>query len=600
MAIIELQVSGYQVLGEISWVIPNSGLYLIQGINKDKVTCRSNGTGKSTLFDAIYYARYEQTIKDLSVKELVNDTYAENRKGMFVRVRERFDADNVYDIIRSRGHEEYGTGLTILHNNVDIRTHIKGDLAAHLPLILRESLAEYRASTYITNDMSNKFTSLTDRARKAVIEKTFDLESKEIYEKKSLILFEEKQRYHTELVNKLRDLKTQCSTMSESLDNLRKSKLAAEEQNQQVENKTELIVNLESNVAPIQHYIEEMQTYIQAQEQALQSYVTLLNGLTEKKLHGTVSLTELKERHKYVQQDVDNLKELLKTGLCFTCKQTIRPQEFEPRLIEVQTALDELFIQLSTSETVVKDTQLDIDTNSKLKCNLETHIAQQKNAIQPYIDSVAEYRLQINTLRELQKTTVDYDRLIEDLEGQIEIVKQNIAAQEITNQKYADTELPYYKLATRIFDSNGIRVVLLEHYIHIVNEKLLELCNKIGMGDIIVQLVFEGRKTAKIIVTVPNQRGGFGRLSDGERRYADFLIQYAFYLCTIKQTSPFLILDEVFLHIDDQRLRYIFEYLDETAQTRPIFVITHNEFAKSLIPNVITLVRENGVTEFLR
>jgi exonuclease SbcC len=77
-----------------------TGLHIITGINKDKED-RRNGVGKSTIADAIYFAVFGETLRDLKKEHIVNNI---NKKGCEVELDvtiKHFDKKENIKIIRT-------------------------------------------------------------------------------------------------------------------------------------------------------------------------------------------------------------------------------------------------------------------------------------------------------------------------------------------------------------------------------------------------------------------------------------------------------------------------------------------------------------------
>jgi len=78
----------------------NQGLNIITGINKDKED-RRNGVGKSTIADAVYFAVFGETLRDLKKEHIVNNV---NKKGCEVEldvVIKHFDKTESIKIVRT-------------------------------------------------------------------------------------------------------------------------------------------------------------------------------------------------------------------------------------------------------------------------------------------------------------------------------------------------------------------------------------------------------------------------------------------------------------------------------------------------------------------
>ena len=74
----KISVKNFLSVGSEPVVIDfKSGLHIITGLNKDKED-RRNGVGKSTIADAIYFAIFGDTLRELKKEHIVNNTNREN------------------------------------------------------------------------------------------------------------------------------------------------------------------------------------------------------------------------------------------------------------------------------------------------------------------------------------------------------------------------------------------------------------------------------------------------------------------------------------------------------------------------------------------
>ena len=91
------------------------GFILVKGINQNSVdSASSNGSGKSALFDGIFWILTGETIR--GSKDVAN-IYA--KCGVHGKLIFSVDNDN-YQIIRSKDDFVYKTNLKIIKNDIDI------------------------------------------------------------------------------------------------------------------------------------------------------------------------------------------------------------------------------------------------------------------------------------------------------------------------------------------------------------------------------------------------------------------------------------------------------------------------------------------------
>lgn len=78
MKLKRLQVNNFLGIGKIDIDLDGRGLVMVEGVNEDSPTASSNGAGKSTIFEAIYWALYGKTKRGLTGDDVVNETAGKN------------------------------------------------------------------------------------------------------------------------------------------------------------------------------------------------------------------------------------------------------------------------------------------------------------------------------------------------------------------------------------------------------------------------------------------------------------------------------------------------------------------------------------------
>ena len=85
------------------------GLVLIEGVNEDDPSAKSNGAGKSSIVDALCWCLYGKTARGVSSDAVVN---RKTKKNCCVSVLIQ-DGEDEYPVVRSRKHDKNGTGLAV-------------------------------------------------------------------------------------------------------------------------------------------------------------------------------------------------------------------------------------------------------------------------------------------------------------------------------------------------------------------------------------------------------------------------------------------------------------------------------------------------------
>ena len=98
MKIVSHKVQNFLGLGEAHIRLSDAGLVLIQGQNDDDTSQVSNGSGKSSLADSVFWALYGETARGLSGDAVINETEGKN-----CRVETQFEtAGETYRVTRWR------------------------------------------------------------------------------------------------------------------------------------------------------------------------------------------------------------------------------------------------------------------------------------------------------------------------------------------------------------------------------------------------------------------------------------------------------------------------------------------------------------------
>ena len=145
----------------------DDGFIRVTGINENPDDLAvSNGSGKSSLWEAIVWALTGDTIR--GTKQVAN-IYGED--GTYVELE--FDVDsNHYNILRSKDHKEYKTNIRILIDGKDCSGKGIRDSEKLLAQYLPDITASLLGSVIILGQgLPQKFTNNSPSGRKEVLEK---------------------------------------------------------------------------------------------------------------------------------------------------------------------------------------------------------------------------------------------------------------------------------------------------------------------------------------------------------------------------------------------------------------------------------------------
>lgn len=163
----KIQVTNFFSFGEVEVNLDRGGYVLVSGINENPVdNAISNGSGKSSLFDAVIWCLTGNTIRECKNVSNIN---ADN--GAKVTLYFSVDKD-VYEITRTKDYKPLGTTLKIIQNGQDVSGKGIRDTEKILQEYLPDLTASFLGSVIILGQgLPQRFSNNTPSGRKDVLEK---------------------------------------------------------------------------------------------------------------------------------------------------------------------------------------------------------------------------------------------------------------------------------------------------------------------------------------------------------------------------------------------------------------------------------------------
>ena len=590
-----ISLHNFMSFGDTTLKFNDDGFIRVSGINENPLdNARSNGSGKSSLWEAIIWVITGETLR--GTKQVVN-IYGED--GCFVDI-EFFIDNKQYRLIRSKDHMVYKTNLQIFIDGQDVSGKGIRDSEKLLQQYLPDMTASLIGSVIILGQgLPSKFTSNTPSGRKEVLENLTksDFMIEDLKNKVS--------RRKTELTTELRSFEDDNIRLLSEQNYLNKELDIAKETLNNLDKSD--IVNKSLEYDALIHQLEADQlticSMIEAKQQEYSNYSKKFSDLSEQELN---ELTQYQEHYlEHIKDNVELEKELyisLQTeqrqldslknikDICPTCGQKI-PNVHKPNLtpienniVSIQERLKEVSCLLGTEKS----------NYNKNRANIQNEFSSKKSLLKKSIEESLEglHKLQEEE-NAIKENLSKYTRLNNELSIKLCQLDTLISTNQriITNNNEKLSEISdklMYNNAQKDLTQSHIEVVskfetalkrdfrgyLLSTVISFIEQRAKHYSNIIFDTDNIT-FCLSGNN---IDISYTNRP--YENLSGGEKQKIDLIIQFSIrdMLSTqSKFTSNILVLDEVFDSLDSFGCSKVVDMIASISDIKNIFIVTHRK-----------------------
>lgn len=613
-----IHIENFMSLGYVDLKLEDRGYIIVSGINNNPNDfAKSNGSGKSSIFDAIMWGLTGETIR--GNKDIVN---IHGDDGAVVSLHFTVDGKS-YRIIRSKNNSIWKTNLKIYIDDDDFSGKGIRDSEKLLKEYLPDLTHQLISSVILLGQgLPNRFTNNSPSGRKDVLERLCksDFMIEDLKEKISLRKVE-LQTALRETEDSILVLDTKINLSQNNIDAV-KSKLTTTEDPQIYDNK-----------------IEELNNKIQYEQGLIHDYTTSLESARRDESKITSNLAELSKQryiklssiHDVYDPQIDTIRlsranaqaalqaaviELKKQesiiDICPTCGQKLLevhkpdPTIAKEGVARAQEELEKWNVSLDElqgkAQKELQEAEIEFIDQEK-EINIE--LREIKHLVKSLEENIA---LITSTITGMQKSLQQLQVTKAAAEEFLSTANQTIAENEATI-KSAQEELLYkntYKenLSARISIINKFNVLITREFrgyllatvIEFINKKAKEYCKDIFETELI-DFSLDGNN---ISITYDNKE--YESLSGGEKQKVDLIIQFSIrdMLCSyIGFSTNIIVLDEIFDNLDDIGCEKIISLISrKLSDISSIFIITHHgsELNIPCDDELIVIKDSNGVS----
>jgi len=557
-------------------------LTLVLGSNHDlggDDTGSRNGTGKTTMINALSYALYGQALTNIRKENLINKI---NGKGMLVTV-EFEKGGNRYRIERGRKPNI----LKLFINDNPLKTEETDDDSQGDSRETQKSIEEMLEMSHTMfkhlvalNTYTEPFLSMKAADQREVIEQLLGITLLSVKAEALKSLIKETKDSIQEEELKIAAIKTANENVQKSIDSLQlKSSAWENKQQTELENLGRAIVNLESVDINI-----ELSAHV-----ALQAWINNDKTLRDLSKQKATLESAVIQAQKTVNKYIKDL-ESLENKTCHACEQQLHDHKHEEMTATAITNLEDSNNYLD---------KVTIDLNKILDDIKE--IGELPRKPTTFYETEAEALGHKNNLDSLEKSleakAVEINPYAEQIEELKKTAIQEISWNNINSlTKLKDHQEFLYKLLTN--KDSFIRKKIIDQNLTYLNKRLTYYIDKLGLPH---QVIFQNDLTVQI--TQLGQDLDFDNLSRGERNRLILSMSFAFRDVWegLYQSINLLFIDElVDAGMDSAGVESALAVLKKMARERNknIYLISHKDELMGRVNSVLRVVKENGFTSY--
>ena len=572
----DLTIKNFMSVGNVTQAVAfENDLTLVLGENLDLGANGSrNGTGKTTIVNALSYALYGNALTRIKLGNLINKT---NDKDMLVSVD---FAKNGVDYRIERGRKPNIFKLFV-NGQEAVEDESQGEM--------RETQKRVNDILGLSHEMFKHIVALNTYTEPFLNLKAAD-QRVVIEELLGITLLSEKADALREII---KDTKDVVKNEEFRINAVKDSNGRIEEQLRQMETKSKLWIQQQlDDVEGYDTAIKELQKIdIDSEVLAhkdLETYV-----VNEKLLHdldSTILRLKREQDSKQVLIDKTNKEiEMLKDHKCHACGQELHDSKQETILKVKETLVTDTEIELQEIKTE-HDTAIDDKGNVTL--------GERPSTFYPTLEEALNHKHTLSNLNEkLTARAIETNPYTDQIESMRADTLQEINY-EVMNEATRKLEHEQFLLKLLTDKDSFVRKQIISQNLAFLNQKLTYYINATGLRHVI-----EFKDDLTVEITDLGKDFDFDNLSRGEKNRVILSTSWAFRDVWENLYNPInlLFVDEVIdSGMDDAGVENSLTVLKTMTreQNKSVWLISHKNELISRVNNVMRVVKENGFTNF--
>ena len=510
-----------------------------------------NGSGKSTILDALTFALFGKPFRNINKAQLINTV---NERGLLVEID--FSIGNKSFTIR-RGIKpnkfeilQEGKLIDQLANNRDYQDYLE-------KVILKLNYKSFTQIVVLGNSSFEPFMQLKQSDRRTIVEDLLDIQ---IFSSMNGIL----KSKNSELKNDMGTLEIEKSLYKQKIevqeDYIKRLK---EDSQTVISQKEKEITQFESKKKTATNTMAGLNSEIGTLGQKM------LNEDSAKKKSTEYGKVQGQIEYK-LQREEKELSFYQTNSSCSTCKQVIDDNFKKERIIDIsknidekKDGLDKLQTEIDTLGKTLKEYR---EVGEKL---VEKH--KELVVIQSKIDSLGDNieraQKEINTLKNKKKED-------SSIEKELKVLKENLE-QSLKDYSELCDRKKLHEYAHELLRDSGIKTKIIRQYVPIINKYVNKYLNEL---DFLINFSID-ENFSETIQSQYRDEFSYSSFSEGEKMRIDLALLFTWRMVAKLKNSVntnLLILDEVFdSSLDAEGTDSFLKIINTLDANTNVFVISH-------------------------
>ncbi len=581
ISIKKLTVRNFMSVGNATQGIDfqRNDLTLVLGQNLDlggDDTGARNGTGKTTIINALSYALYGQALTNIRKDNLINKT---NNKQMMVSLE--FDVDSrAYRI--ERGRKPNTLKFYVDNHEQEATDDSQGDSRETQDAIERVLGLSHDMFKHILalNTYTEPFLSLKSNDQRAIIEQLLGITMLSERAEKIKELNKQTKDAITQEEFRIRATQDANQRIKEQIDSIKKRQtLWKKKQTEDCDALTKAIESLE-------HIDIDQEIQAHRDLEAFHAKKAIIDECNRWIRQINQDDIKLDKQRKQLEKEIEDIQ----SHRCFACGTEIHDNSLDAVKDKKQKDLQEIALQLLTNDTQRSEHQNELDDQGEL--------GTAPSVFYDNLEQALNHRNSLETLRkdlESRRSEVDpYTDQIAEMETEAIAEISYDLINELT--RLQDHQEFLLKLLTN--KDSFIRKKIIDQNLSYLNSRLTHYLDRIGLPH---QVVFQNDLTVEI--TELGRELDFDNLSRGERNRLILSMSWAFRDVWESLYHPInlLFIDELIdSGMDSSGVENSLALLKKLARDRrkSVWLVSHRDELMGRVNNILKVIKENGFTSY--